>query len=101
MPVLRTLVLVLIAALFAVGGAARVMPAAVAEPPCHESPADPGKAALTNAAMTCCVGCMPAPTAAAVILRSLPAQRADYAAVDTAIEGRPTAPDPEPPRRRV
>ena len=42
---LRTLLLTLITALFAVSGMASAMPMPAAQPPCHEAPADHGKSA--------------------------------------------------------
>ncbi|RYF90099.1 MAG: hypothetical protein EON95_17600, partial [Caulobacteraceae bacterium] len=61
MPALRPLLLILTALLFAFGGLARASEPATAEPPCHEAPAGhSGKAML---AMSCCIGCMPAPQA--------------------------------------
>ncbi len=62
---MRTLLLILTAMVFAFGGLARATEGPVGEPPCHEAPAKapagaPGKATL---AMSCCVGCMPAPQA--------------------------------------
>jgi hypothetical protein len=101
MRTLRILVLSLITALFAVSGMARAMPAAPATPPCHEAPTHHGKSAPVPAMMTCCIGCMPAPVEATVVLTSLPAQRPAYAPVQVRITGRLTAPDPDPPRLRV
>lgn len=98
MQALRTLVMILIATLFVVGGTARAMPMPAGQPPCHEAPADHGKSVPAQAAMTCCVGCLPAPTEAAPLPRALSAERPVYAAVEPRLEGRPTAPEPEPPR---
>ena len=98
---LRTLLLTLITALFAVSGIARAMPAPAATPPCHEAPADHGKSAPAPAAMTCCIGCMPAPSEAVVILTSVAAEPATYSRAVTSPEGRLTAPEPDPPRPLV
>jgi len=102
MPALRVLLLILIAATFAVGGTARAMPAPAAEPPCHEAPASPDKhKPAQQAAMNCCIGCVPAPGETAVVLRAAAAEPTVYAVTETAIEGRHTAPDPGPPRLRA
>lgn len=101
MQLLRTLVLTLVAALFAVSGTARAMPMPAAQPPCHEAPADHGKSAPAPAAMTCCIGCMPAPAETVAVLTVSRAEPARYARADTALEGCLTAPDPDPPRLRV
>ncbi|MFA7263200.1 MAG: hypothetical protein WC068_09265 [Caulobacter sp.] len=98
---LRTFALIVIATLFAVGGAARAMPMPASQPPCHEAPADHGKSVPAQAAMTCCIGCMPAPADVVPMRRVLPAQRPVYAAFDHEREGRLTSPDPGPPRLRV
>jgi len=98
---LRTLVLVLIAALFAVSGTARAMPAPAGPPPCHEAPAQHGKSMPAPAAMSCCVGCMPAPTEVPPLLGGRPAEAAVYADARDLRTGRVTAPDPDPPRLRV
>ena len=98
---LRNLVLTLIAALFAVSGVARAMPVPAAQPPCHEAPADHGKSMPIQAAMTCCIGCMPAPADVAPALKTLPAEPTVYADLAAVLVGRLTAPDPDPPRLRV
>jgi hypothetical protein len=98
---LRALLLILIAATFAVGGTARAMPAPAAEPPCHEAPASPEKPHPVQAAVNCCVGCMPAPSETAVVLTAGPAERSVYARVETAAEGLTPAPEHGPPRLHV
>ncbi|MCF8503951.1 MAG: hypothetical protein K9G59_03485 [Caulobacter sp.] len=98
---LRTLVLTLIAVLFAVGGMVRPGLAEAAPSPCHEAPAHHEKSTPIQAAMTCCIGCMPAPTDAVVVLTSVAAERAAYDHPASGLEGRLTAPDPDPPRLRV
>lgn len=98
MQALRTLLLILIAASFAVGGTARAMPMAADAPPCHEAPASPEKHKPAPVAMNCCAGCMPAPTETAAMLEITVAEPTAYTVVETAIEGRHTAPDPGPPR---
>lgn len=98
---LRTLVLVLIAALFAVSGTARAMPAPAGPPPCHEAPAQHGKSMPAPAAVSCCVGCMPAPTEVPPLLSGQSAEAAVYADALAMRSGRVTAPDPDPPRLRV
>lgn len=104
MQALRTLLLILIAATFAVGGTARALPAPsmAAEPPCHEAPASHDKSApATQAAMNCCIGCMPAPGEAPVLLSVSPAEPAAYAVVAIEGDGLTTCPDPDPPRARA
>jgi len=98
---LRTLLLTLITALFAVSGMARAMPMPAAQPPCHEAPADHGKSTPAQAAMTCCIGCMPAPAETAVILTSVAAKPTVFGVAVTEPEGRMTAPEPHPPRLRA
>ena len=101
MQALRTLLLILIAATFAVGGTARAMPMPASEPPCHESPASPDKQKPVQPAVNCCIGCVPAPGEAAVALSVVAAEPTAYTVVHPAIEGRLTAPDPHPPRPYV
>ena len=95
MQALRTLLLILIAATFAVGGTARAMPlpASAAEPPCHEAPASRDKSAPAQSAVNCCIGCMPAPGETPVLLAISPAE--------PAADGLITSPDPDPPRARA
>lgn len=101
MQFLRTLLMVLIATAFVVGGPARAMtmPATAAEPPCHEAPSHHEKSAPTPmAAVNCCVGCMPAPGETLVMLTVSPAEPARYTAFASVAEGLTPAPDPDPPR---
>lgn len=102
MQALRTLLLILIAATFVVGGAARAMPMPeTAEPPCHEAPASRDKSAPAQAAVNCCLGCMPAPGETPVLLATAPAEPAGYVVVATVADGLTTSPDPDPPRTRA
>ena len=103
MRLVRPLLLILVATLFVVGGVARAlpMPMPAATPPCHEAPANHGKSMPVQAAMTCCIGCMPAPTEAAPLLADLPLERPAYSPIQTILMGRLTTPDPDPPRLRV
>lgn len=101
MQALRTLALILIATLFAVSGTARAMPAPAGTPPCHEAPAQHGKGMPAPVAMSCCIGCMPAPMEVPSMLNGQSAEAAVYADALAMRSGRVTAPDPDPPRRRV
>ena len=101
MQALRMLLLILITATFAVGGTARAMPMPDAEPPCHEAPASPDKPKPTQLAVNCCVGCMPAPGDAPVVLAVVAAEPPAYSGVQPVIDGRLTAPDPHPPRSGI
>ena len=101
MQALRTLLLILIAATFVVGGTVRAMPMPAAEPPCHEAPASPDKHKPTQVAVNCCIGCMPAPSETLAVLAVVRAAPTLYATVETDAEGRRTAPDPRPPRLRA
>lgn len=97
MLVLRPLVLILMAVVFAFGGLARAAEAPAMEPPCHEAPADPSSKATL--AVSCCVGCMPAqsPLPAPPIVTSS-VSPATYAVAHPMLLGRPLAPDTPPPR---
>ena len=101
MQALRTLGMILIATVFVVGGTARAMPMPVGQPPCHEAPSDHRKSMPVQTAMTCCVGCLPAPVDSGPCARILPAERPAWTAVEPLLEGRSPAPDPGPPRLRV
>lgn len=107
MAALRALLLVLMTATLVVGGTARAMPApAAAPPPCHEAPASQGhhdksKPGPAQAAMSCCVGCMPAPNLAVAVQRSASTERPVYARATPRQAGRLTAPEPDPPRLRA
>ena len=98
---LRTLLLTLITALFAVSGMAAPAPAKATPSPCHEAPAHHDKSAPSQATMTCCIGCMPAPSEAVVIRTSVAAEPVAYEPPASGPEGRLTAPDPDPPRLSV
>jgi hypothetical protein len=107
---LRTLMLILLAAVFAVGGPLRAVPAhAETVPACHEMTAD--MAGMTHdkapahkpkpdaLAMSCCAGCMP------VAVRDIAPATAPGAAVRLAfapftqpLDGLSPAPDHGPPR---
>lgn len=93
----RTLLLILTALIFAFGGLARAGEAPTTEPPCHEAPAGhPDKATL---AMSCCVGCMPAPNPLpAPVLAPATAAPAIYNTTSPTLLSRPLAPDTPPPR---
>lgn len=101
MQALRMLLLILITATFAVGGTARAMPMPDTEPPCHEAPASPDKPKPAQLAVNCCVGCMPAPGDAPVVLAVIAAEPPAYSVFQPVIDGRLTAPDPHPPRSSV
>ncbi|KQY31048.1 hypothetical protein ASD38_06730 [Caulobacter sp. Root487D2Y] len=110
---LRTLMLILLAAVFAVGGPLRALPAhADGAPPCHEMAADMGEmAGMTHdkapahkpkpdaLAMSCCAGCLPAavrdiaPAAAPGA-----AVRIAFASLSQAVDGLSPAPEHGPPR---
>src|SRR6478752_794393 len=114
---LRTLMLILLAAVFAIGGPLRALPAhAGTVPPCHETGADMGATGGEMAgmahdkapahkpkpdalAMSCCAGCMPAavrdiaPTATPGA-----AVRLAFAPVSQPLDGLSLAPEHGPPR---
>lgn len=110
---LRTLMLILLAAVFAVGGPLRALPAhAETVPSCHETAADMGGMAAMDdhkapvhkprpdaLAMSCCAGCMP------VAVRDIAptttpgaAVRIAFAPVSQAFDGLSPAPEHGPPR---
>ena len=113
MRALRTLMLILLAAAFAVGGPLRALPAhAGTVPPCHETAADVGemagmvhdkapahKSKPDALAMSCCAGCLPtgvrdiAPAATPGA-----AVRIAFASVSQAANGLSPAPEHGPPR---
>lgn len=94
---LRPLLLILTALLFAFGGLARAAETQTAAPPCHEAPAD--QSSKATLAMSCCVGCMPAPSLLpAPISAALRIDRAAYVTVSVTLLSRPLAPDTPPPR---
>jgi hypothetical protein len=103
---LRTLMLILLAAVFAVGGPLRAMPChAEAIPPCHDLAGmahdkTPLRKSKPDAlAPSCCAGCLPAAardlapaaTPGAVV-------RLAFAPVSPSHDGLSPAPDHEPPR---
>lgn len=111
---LRTLMLILLAAVFAVGGPLRALPChAETVPPCHEMAADmtgdmPGmthdkapahKSKPAAMALSCCAGCLPAsvrdlaPTLAPDAVVSI-----DFAPLRQAVDGLSLAPEHGPPR---
>ena len=107
---LRTLMLILLAAVFAVGGPLRALPAhAETVPACHEMAADmdamadhkaPAHKSKPDAlAMSCCAGCMPvavrdiAPTTAPGA-----AVRLAFAPLSQPLDGLSPAPEHGPPR---
>lgn len=97
MTALRPLLLILTAIVFAFGGLARAAEMPMSEPPCHEAPAAPsGKATL---AVSCCVGCMPAPNLLpAPILTPTAATAATYNTASPTLLSRPLSPETPPPR---
>jgi hypothetical protein len=114
---LRTLMLILLAAVFAVGGPLRALPAhAGAVPPCHETAADMGELRGEMAgmahdkapahkpkpdalAMSCCAGCMPAAVRdIAPAVTPGAAVRIAFAPVSQAHDGLSPAPEHGPPR---
>ena len=101
MQALRMLLLILITATFAAGGTVRAMPMPGVEPPCHEAPASPDKHRPAQLAVNCCVGCMPAPGDAPVVLAVVAAAPTAYSVIQPVIDGRLTAPDPHPPRSGI
>jgi hypothetical protein len=114
---LRTLMLILLAAVFAVGGPLRALPAhAGAVPPCHETAADMGemrgemagmahdkapvhKSKPDALAMNCCAGCLPA-AVRDIAPTTTPgaAVRIAFAPVSQAFDGLSPAPEHGPPR---
>jgi len=111
---LRTLMLILLAAVFAVGGPLRALPChAEIVPPCHEMAQDvmgdmagmahdkaPAHKSRPDAmALSCCAGCLPAAvrdvapatTPSAVV-------RLTFAPLSQTLDGLSLAPEHEPPR---
>jgi len=107
---LRTLMLILLAAVFAVGGSLRAMPChAETVPPCHETAgamvdtpdhkAPPHKPKSDALAMNCCVGCLPAAVRdMAPAATPEAAVRLDFAPLSQPLDGLSPAPDHGPPR---
>ena len=99
---LRTLVLVLIAALTLGGALSAAAPGYAAPAACHESghqPAAPDKHKPAQVAVNCCAGCLPAPSqpTSAVIAPAAPAQQHARPSADR-LESLARAPEPQPPR---
>ena len=107
---LRTLMLILLAAVFAVGGPLRALPAhAGGVPPCHEmtgemtAPAHdktPAHKPRPDAIpLSCCAGCLPASVRdAAPVLAPGAVVRIAFAPVSQAADGLSPAPEHGPPR---
>jgi len=114
---LRTLMLILLAAVFAVGGPLRALPAqAGTVPPCHQMAADMGEMAGQVAgmahdkapvhkskpdalAMNCCVGCLPAGVRDIAPATAPGATvRLAFAPLSRPLDGLSPAPEHGPPR---
>ncbi len=107
---LRTLMLILLAAVFAVGGPLRALPAhADGVPSCHETAGPMADMAHDKApahkskpdalAMSCCAGCLPAAVRdVAPVATPSAAVRIAFAPVSQAIDGLSPAPEHGPPR---
>ena len=107
---LRTLMLILLAAVFAVGGPLRALPAhADGAPPCHEmagamvdgshDKAPAHKSKPDALAMSCCAGCLPASVRdAAPVLAPGAVVRVAFAPLRQAVDGLSPAPEHGPPR---
>jgi hypothetical protein len=111
---LRTLMLMLLAAVFAVGGPLRALPChAEIAPPCHEmardmtgemasmaqdkAPAHKSKPAAM--ALSCCAGCLPASVRdVALMLAPGAVVRIAFAPLRQAVDGLSPAPEHGPPR---
>ena len=107
---LRTLMLILLAAVFAVGGPLRALPChAEVVPPCHEMAADMVGMAHDKApvhkskpdalALSCCAGCLPASVRdVAPTLAPDAVVRIAFAPLRQAFDGLSPAPEHGPPR---
>ena len=111
---LRTLMLILLAAVFAVGGPLRALPChAEVVPPCHETAADMAgdmagmahdkapvhKSRPDAMPLSCCASCLPASVRdAAPVLAPGAAVRIAFAPVSQAFDGLRPAPEHGPPR---
>jgi hypothetical protein len=110
---LRTLMLILLAAVFAVGGPLRALPAqAGTVPPCHETAAGmdemagmthdkapPHKSNPDALAMSCCAGCLPAAARDIAPAATRGATvRIAFAPLSQAVDGLSPAPEHGPPR---
>jgi len=106
---LRTLMLILLAAVFAVGGPLRAVPAHAGASACHEmagamegprphkAPAHKSKPDLL--ALGCCVGCLPAAARdAATVLAPGLRLRVAFAPFSQVLDGLSPAPEHGPPR---
>ncbi|CAN5254254.1 hypothetical protein BH10PSE4_BH10PSE4_44260 [soil metagenome] len=107
---LRTLMLILLAAVFAVGGPLRALPAhAESAPPCHAMAQDltgmahhkapARKSRLDAMALSCCAGCLPAAARdVAPDLAPGAVVRIAFAPLRQAADGLSLAPEHGPPR---
>jgi hypothetical protein len=110
---LRTLMLILLAAVFAVGGPLRALPChAEIVSPCHETAADMGamvgmahdKAPIHKSRpdampLSCCAGCLPASVRdVAPVLAPGAVARIAFAPLSQAVDGLSPAPEHDPPR---
>jgi len=109
---LRTLLLILVAAVLAVGGPLRALPChaePAAAPPCHEMAGDMADVAHDNAPahkskpdampLSCCAGCLPASVRdAAPMLAPSAVARVAFTPLSQAFDGLSPAPDHGPPR---
>ena len=110
---LRTLMLILLAAVFVVAGPLRALPChAETVPPCHETAADMGpmagmahdKAPIHKSRpdampLSCCAGCLPASVRdAAPVLAPGAVVRIAFAPISQAVDGLSPAPEHGPPR---
>jgi hypothetical protein len=106
---LRTLLLILVAAVFAVGGPLRALPChaePASPPPCHEMAgemADHGTPAHKSRPdampLSCCAGCLPASVRdAAAMLAPAAVVRIAFAPTSQALDGLTPAPEHGPPR---
>jgi hypothetical protein len=110
---LRTLMLILLAAVFAVGGPLRALPChAEVVPPCHETAADMGemagmahdkapvhKSRPEAMPLSCCAGCLPASVRdAAPVLAPGGVVRIAFAPLSQAVDGLSPTPEHGPPR---
>lgn len=109
---LRTLMLILVAAVFAVSGPLRALPChaePTAAPPCHEMAGD--MAGMTHdkapvhksrpdaMPLSCCAGCLPASVRDATPLLAPDAvARIAFAPVSQAFDGLSPAPEHDPPK---
>jgi len=109
---LRTLLLILVAAVFVVGGPLRALPChaePTAPPPCHEMTGDMADMAHDKAPvhkgrpdampLSCCAGCLPASVRdAAPVLAPGAVVRIAFTPLRQAFAGLSPAPDHGPPR---